>query len=48
MTVSQRLRLIAEQIALALKEHPVDLVALSTAIKRIEAAAEWIEQGLEE
>ena len=48
MTIADRLRLIAQQMAEALKQEPVDLVALHTATKRIEAAAEWIEEGLEE
>lgn len=48
MTVADRLRLIAQQMAEALKQEPVDVVVLHTATKRIEAAAEWIEEGLEE
>lgn len=48
MTVTERLRLIAAEIARALAEDPPDLTAIDTNRRRIEAAAEWIEEGLEE
>lgn len=48
ITIVDRLRIVAQQMAEALKQEPVDLVALHTAMKRIEALQEWIEEGLHE